>query len=51
MSPLVTCSNSEKPLIECGTRLKFSKTKKNAFKYNALKICPIHMVSNITVIE
>ena len=50
-SPLAICSIGEKALIEWGTKLEIRRNEKNAVKYKALKICPIHMVSQILVIE
>ena len=45
------CSIAEKLLIECGTRFDILRNEKNAVRYNALKICPIHIVSQILIME
>ena len=50
-SPLDICSIAEKFLIEWGTRFEILRNEKNAVRYNALKICPIHIVSQILIME
>ena len=49
-SPLVICSRGEKASIEWGTKFEILKNEKNAVRYKALKICPIHIVSHIAAI-
>ena len=46
MSPLVNCSNGEKAVILWGPKLDILRKEKNATRYNALKIWPIHIVSH-----
>ena len=46
-SPLAICSIGENTLVEWGTRFEMRRNEKNAVKYTALKICPIHIVSHI----
>ena len=51
-SPLAICLIGENTLIVCGTRFEIRiKNEQNAVKYNALKICPVHIVSRMLTIE
>ena len=51
ISPLLNCSNGEKAEILWGTKLDMRKKEKKATRYNALKICPIHIVSQTKTIS
>ena len=48
-SPLDICSIGENALIEWRTRFDTCKNEKNAVRYKALKVCPIHIVSHILI--